>query len=73
MLNHKINILVKKPGIEEQAAIKAGERKIHRRFLNWLLGEELNVLVISPGPSVKTVEIREISPEESKTWEKERS
>lgn len=64
MLKHKIRILVKNPNIKEAEALKAGERKIHRRFLNWMLGEEMNILVISPGSSVKTVEIKEIVAEE---------
>ena len=60
MLNHKVKIAVQKPGDKEQGVIKAGERKIHRRFVKWLLGDELNILVISPGPSVRTVEIHEV-------------
>ena len=63
MLKHKINILVKKPGEASQKAIRAGERKIHRRFFKWLLGDELNVLVVSPGKSVSTVEIKEVADE----------
>ena len=60
MLKHKINITVKKPGEASQKAIRAGEKKIHRRFFKWLLGDELNVLVISPGSSISTVEIKEV-------------
>lgn len=60
MLQHKINISVKKPDNESQSAIRAGEKKIHKRFLRWLLGDEMNILVVSPGPSVRTVEIHEI-------------
>ena len=63
MLKHKINILVKKPGEASLKAIRAGERKIHRRFFKWLLGDELNVLVVSPGKSVSTVEIKEVADE----------
>ena len=61
MLKHKVNILVKKPGEATQKAIRAGERRIHRRFFRWLLGDEMNILVISPGKSVSTVEIKEIA------------
>lgn len=64
MLQHKVNIAVKKPGDKEQAAIRAGEKKLHRRFLRWLLGDEMNILVISPGPSVRTVEIHEFATDE---------
>ncbi len=64
MLKHRINIEVKKPGEKGRATFKAGEKKIYRRFLRWLLGDEMNILVISPGPSVRTVEIREVQDEE---------
>lgn len=64
MLQHKVNIAVKKPGDKEQAAIRAGEKKMYRRFLRWLLGDEMNILVISPGPSVRTVEIQELTADE---------
>lgn len=60
MLQHKVNIAVKKPGNKSQTAFQAGEKKMRRRFLRWLLGEEMNILVISPGPSVRTVEIQEL-------------
>jgi|GEM_PF-1650910 len=60
MLKHKINVAVKKPGNHPQTAIRAGETKVHRRFLRWLLGDEMNILVISPGPSVRSVEIKEV-------------
>lgn len=60
MLQHKVNIAVKKPGVNKQPAIRAGEKKIHRRFLKWLLGDEMNILVVTPGPSVRTVEIQEL-------------
>jgi hypothetical protein len=60
MLQHKVKISVKKPGYKERAAIRAAEKKIHRRLLRWLLGDEMNILVISPSPSVRTVEIQEV-------------
>lgn len=60
MLQHKVNIAVKRTGDKGQAAFQAGEKKMRRKFLRWLLGEEMNILVISPGPSVRTVEIQEL-------------
>lgn len=52
MLEHKVKIAVKGPDAKKREALKAGEKKIHKRFLRWLLGDEMNILVISPGPSV---------------------
>lgn len=60
MLQHKVNIAVKKPSEKSQAVIKTGEKKVHRRFLRWLLGDEMNILVITPGSSVRSVEIQEV-------------
>lgn len=60
MLQHKVNIAVKQTGVKEQVTLKAAEKKIHKRFLNWLLGDEMNILVVTPGPSVRTVEIQEL-------------
>lgn len=60
MLQHKVKIAVKGPDSKKREALRAGERKIHKRFLRWLLGDEMNILVISPGPSIRTVEIHEL-------------
>lgn len=67
MLQHKVNIAVKKTGEKDRVAIRAAEKKIHKRFLSWLLGDEMNILVITPGPSVRTVEIKELAPSEEAT------
>ena len=63
MLQHKVKIAVKSPDAKKREALRAGEKKIHKRFLRWLLGDEMNILVISPGPSVRTVEIHELEGE----------
>jgi hypothetical protein len=58
-LKHRINISVKHPDGKYRTAVKGGEVRIRERFLRFLLGRELNVIVIAPGDSVYGVEIHE--------------
>ncbi|WP_296972580.1 hypothetical protein [Tepidanaerobacter sp. EBM-38] len=52
-LKHKVTINVAKPGGEKSPVIQS-------RLLNWLLGKNVDLLVVTPGDSVETVEIKEI-------------
>jgi hypothetical protein len=58
-LKHRINISVTHPDGKKRMALKGGDCIIRERFLKWLLGEKLNVLVITPGDSVCSVGIHE--------------
>ena len=60
MLNHRVSVRVMQSDGVQTEVLKAGERKLRRRLLNFLLGNEMNVLVISPGKTVSAVEISEI-------------
>lgn len=59
-LKHKVTISVTKPGGIRDPVLKSGTRNIRSRLLNLLFGEKVGVIVITPGDSVETVEIREI-------------
>ena len=60
-LQHKVQINVaRKDGSQKKAAIKSGISKIPQRLLNFLFGEFTEVLVLTPGQSVQSVEIHEI-------------
>lgn len=59
-LKHKVTINVARPGGENNPVIQSSERSIRSRFLNWLLGKKIDLLVVTPGESVETVEIKEI-------------
>ena len=39
---------------------RSGTVQIRKRLLDFLFGQQVNVLVLSPGDSVQTVEIREL-------------
>jgi hypothetical protein len=59
-LKHKVCINIAHPSGNSTHVIKSGTIQIRKRLLNFLFGEEVNVLVLTPGDSVETVEIREL-------------
>ena len=60
-LQHKVQINVaRKDGSQKKAVIKSGVSKIPQRLLNFLFGEFTEILVLTPGQSVQSVEIYEI-------------
>ncbi|KUK53257.1 MAG: Uncharacterized protein XD78_1338 [Desulfotomaculum sp. 46_296] len=59
-LKHRVTINVVKPGGIRNPVLKSGSRKIRSKLLNLLFGEKVGVIVITPGDSVETVEIKEI-------------
>lgn len=59
-LKHKVRINITRPDGRKDAILRGGSRSIRSKLLNYLLGEKMNVLVISPGDSVQTVEIKEL-------------
>ncbi|MCM3761060.1 hypothetical protein M3212_09710 [Alkalihalobacillus oceani] len=59
-LNHKVTINVTKSNGEKGQVVQGKRKTMRSRMLDWLLGKEVNLLVITPGDSVETVEIKEI-------------
>ena len=59
-LKHRVTIKVAKPGEEVGQVIESGRKTIRSKMLDLLLGKKVNLLVITPGDSVETVEIKEI-------------
>ena len=49
-----------KPGVTPTPAVRSGTVQIRKRLLDFLFGQHVNVLVLSPGDTVQTVEIREL-------------
>ncbi len=68
-LKHRVNITVSRPGGYKTEVLQGGSMTIRSGLLRFLLGEKLNVLVISPGDSVESVEIREV-PEDAQQPER---
>lgn len=59
-LKHKVTINVAKSGGERSPVIQSSRRSIRTRMLDFLFGKKASLLVITPGDSVETVEIKEI-------------
>lgn len=59
MMNHRVSVQVTQSDGARTEVLEARERRIHRRLLNFLLGETMNVLVVSPGNTVNRIEIKE--------------
>jgi len=59
-LKHKVTIKVAKSGGEAGQVIESGRKTIRSKMLDLLFGKKVSLLVITPGDSVETVEIKEI-------------
>lgn len=59
-LKHKVTINVAKPGGIRSLVLQSSRQTIRSKLLNLLFGEKVSLIVITPGDSVNTVEIKEI-------------
>jgi len=66
-MNQKVSVRVTQKNGVKTSVLEATERKVRKRFLNFLLGRKMNVLVVSPGDTVSSIEIIEHSEEEEQT------
>ena len=60
MLKHKICINVGNADGTKVPILRSWQMTIRNRLLNFLLGDEVGVFVLTPGRSVELVEIREL-------------
>ncbi|MCW6666243.1 hypothetical protein NHG34_01575 [Aerococcaceae bacterium NML190938] len=59
-MKHKVSINIAKPGSTPTPVVRSGNVQIRKKLLDFLFGKNMNVLVLSPGDTVQTVEIREV-------------
>lgn len=59
-VKHKVCINIAKPGSTPSPVVRSGTMQIRKRILDFLFGRQVNVLVLSTGDSVQTVEIHEL-------------
>lgn len=59
-MKHKVSINIAKPGSTSTLVVRSGSVQIRKKLLDFLFGKNMNVLVLSPGDTVQTVEIREV-------------
>ena len=57
-MTHTVRIHVAKPDCRHQV-IQSGIRHVPRRLIQFLFGDCAEILVLKPGETVKTVEIKE--------------
>lgn len=57
--NHKVRINIAGKNGPQQTVLTGTSKRIPRRLLTWLFGEFSEVLVLTPGKSVESVEIHE--------------
>lgn len=60
MLKHKVCINVGGTNGCNVPVLRGGQRTIRSRLVNFLLGGEIGVFVLTPGRSVELVEIRQL-------------
>ncbi len=59
-LKHKVCVNIAETDGMPTQVIRSGTLQIRRRLIDLLFGQKVNVLVLSPGDTVQTVEIREL-------------
>ena len=59
-LKHRVRINVTDSVGNKQTVLRGGVQNIPRRIAQWLFGENLEILVLTPGQSVESVEIHEV-------------
>ena len=56
----KSQLTLQNPAVHRPPVVRSGTMQIRKRILDFLFGQQVNVLVLSPGDSVQTVEIHEL-------------
>ena len=59
-MKHKVSICVSQPGGKKEKILKAGSGTWRSRLLDLLFGKKVGVIIMTPGKTVKTVEIKEV-------------
>jgi len=59
-LKHKVSICVTRPDGGRTAVLKGGSRTLRSKLLSLLFGDKVGVIVVTPGETVETVEIKEL-------------
>lgn len=59
-LHHTVQINVARPDTRANEIIQGTTRRIPTRLLKFLFGDATEVLLLSPGSSIESVEIREM-------------
>lgn len=64
-MKHKVKINVTDEKGSKQTILKSGIRTLPKKLLAWLLGEDMDILVLTPSKLVQSVEIHEVKEEKN--------
>jgi hypothetical protein len=59
-LKHKVTINITGPGNIRAPVLRSGRFSMRNRLMKLLFGDEVGLLMVAPGDSVESVEIREV-------------
>lgn len=59
-LKHRVCIRVTDEDGNKDTVLQGGVRNLPRKLAEWLFGENMEILVLTPGQSIESVEIHEI-------------
>lgn len=62
-LKHKVRINVTDDVGNKETVLQGGIRNLPRKVAEWLFGENMEILVLTPGQSIESVEIHEVKKE----------
>lgn len=62
-LKHKVRINLTDDVGNKETVLQGGIRKLPRKVAQWLFGENMEILVLTPGQSIESVEIHEVKKE----------
>lgn len=62
-LKHKVRINVTDDVGNKETVLQGGIRNLPRKVAQWLFGENMEILVLTPGQSIESVEIHEVKKE----------
>ena len=59
-LKHRVCIRVTDEDGNKETVLQGGVRNLPRKLVEWLFSENMEILVLTPGQSIESVEIHEI-------------
>jgi hypothetical protein len=62
-LKHRVSINVVDPGGGKTNVLRGGVRRLPQRVIHFLFGDAATVLVLKPGQSIESIEVRELGRE----------
>ncbi|MFW8621051.1 hypothetical protein [Enterococcus thailandicus] len=62
-LKHRVCISVTDDAGNKETVLQGGIRNLPRKIAEWLFGENMEILVLTPGQSIESVEIHEVKME----------